>query len=198
MQEKRWQWSISLLLSLASRLRGRHGCFGFVCWSVGRLVGQSVDWSVGRWLARCSLACWKEVSLLQLKRCFYIGTNTVYSGRHPAAIFGMNWNKSLVREITRSSARNLPKKVFVTSRISAGFLPVEVEHCPKTAWFLQNSGSCDLCRTRGKGLLVKKGNLSILQKIVWELFLAYGIAWIQIATSWYKYKQIKSMSIKLF
>jgi hypothetical protein len=38
------------------------------------------------------------------------------------------------------------------------------------------TGSCDLCRTRGKGLLVKKGNLSILQKIVWELFLAYGIA----------------------
>ncbi len=57
-----------------------------VAWSVGRLIGRSV----GGWLAARSLACWKEVSLLQLKRCFYIGTNTVYSGRHPATIFGMN------------------------------------------------------------------------------------------------------------
>ncbi len=58
-----------------------------VAWSVGRLIGRSVGG-----LARCarSLACWKEVSLLQLKRCFYIGTNMVYSGRHPATIFGMN------------------------------------------------------------------------------------------------------------
>jgi hypothetical protein len=31
---------------------------------------------------------------------------------------------------------------LVTLRILAGFLPVEVEHCPKTAQFLQNSGSC--------------------------------------------------------
>ena len=41
-----------------------------------------------------------------------------------------------------SQTFNPPKKVFVTSRISAGFLPVEVEHCPKTAQFLRYSGSC--------------------------------------------------------
>ena len=125
---------------------------------VGRSLGRSVGWLVGRsvvgsLLAR-SLACWKEVSLLQLKRCFYIGTNTVYSGRHPAAIIGMNWNKSLVREITRSSARNPPKKVFVTSRISAGFLPVEVEHCPKTAQFLRNSGSCHFAYSKFRVSLI--------------------------------------------
>ena len=56
MQEKRWQWSIGLLLSLASRLRGRHGCFGFVCWSVGRLVGRLIGRSVGGGLAARSLA----------------------------------------------------------------------------------------------------------------------------------------------
>jgi hypothetical protein len=54
----------------------------------------------------------------------------------------MNSNKTFVCEITRRSARNLPKKFLVTSRISAGFLPVEVEHCPKTAQFLRNSVSC--------------------------------------------------------
>ena len=61
-------------------------CSVYCGWNLVGVGGGCHGEDVKVWLA-CLFACWREVSLLQLKRCFYIGTKTPY---YPAS-----WNPVL-------------------------------------------------------------------------------------------------------